>query len=92
MVTRGIVNGKALDLVKPPYPEAAKAQRASGKVAIKILIGKTGRVLAAGGMGKENAALIEVSELAALSSKFSPPVGGVTANVTGTIIYVFGWR
>jgi len=93
LVPGGIVNGKALNLVTPPYPEAAKAQRASGKVEIKILISTTGRVLAACGRGKENAALIEVSEMAALSSKFSPtPVGGVPVNVKGTIIYVFGWR
>lgn len=88
-----ILNGKALNLVRPPYPQEAKAERAQGTVNVEILIGKNGKVLSACGSNKVHPALIESSEVAALNSTFSPTtIGGNPVNVTGRIVYNFSAR
>lgn len=92
-VKGGVVNGKALNLVKPAYPQAAKNDRASGMVNVEVLIGKTGKVLSACGSDKAHKALIEASEIAALNSTFSPTtISGKAVTVTGVIVYNFTAR
>ena len=41
-VRSGIINGKALRLVKPDYPEPARAVRASGSVQVSVTINEAG--------------------------------------------------
>lgn len=84
-----IINGKALNLIKPPYPAEAKAQRLSGDAKIRVWIDEKGSVYktrpACG-----NGVLEKSSEEAALISKFSPTlVAGKPVKVTGVIIYRF---
>ncbi len=91
--TGAVLNGVALNLVKPPYPQEAKTERAQGTVAVEVLIGKTGKVLSACGSNKVHQSLIESAEIAALNSTFSPTiVGGNPVNTTGTIVYNFTAR
>lgn len=90
IISGGIVNGKAMNLVKPSYPQAAKEARATGSVSIQVFISKSGRVLAACGTGKEHESLIAASEGAALLSRFSPTLlEGKPVNVRGVIVYNF---
>lgn len=44
-VSGGVLKGKAIKRVQPPYPSIAKAARASGVVQVQISISETGEVL-----------------------------------------------
>src|ERR1051325_1036020 len=44
-VSGGILNGKAVNLVKPTYPAAGRASRASGKVEVQIVFDEIGKVI-----------------------------------------------
>ncbi|MBC7795893.1 MAG: hypothetical protein H7Z37_03360, partial [Pyrinomonadaceae bacterium] len=46
-IAGGVVNGKAINLVTPPYPPQAKAVRASGQVSVQVLIDENGDVVSA---------------------------------------------
>jgi hypothetical protein len=86
-VSGGILNGKAVTLVQPPYPLEARATRASGKVAVRIVINETGSVIRACAIAGRNV-FWKVSESAAARSKFTPTtVNGKPVKVSGTIIY-----
>lgn len=47
IVNGGIVNGKAVSLPMPEYPESAKAMKVSGVVAVNIVIDEFGNVVSA---------------------------------------------
>jgi TonB family protein len=84
-----VVNGKALKLIKPPYPQEAKNQRLTGTVKIKVKINEQGDVIEAASICSNG-----ILETAALSSarmsKFSPTfVSGRAVQVTGVIVYNF---
>ena len=88
-VSGGVVNGKAVNLVKPPYPPAAKAVRASGTVSVQVTIDENGNVISAAAVSG-HALLRAAAESAARSSKFSPTMlSGQKVKVTGTIVYNF---
>ena len=44
VIKGGILNGKAVSLPKPEYPEAAKAAKVEGKVVVDVVIGEDGTV------------------------------------------------
>src|SRR5262245_44140119 len=46
-VSGGVLQGKAIKKVQPPYPPIAKAARASGAVQVQVIIGETGEVIEA---------------------------------------------
>ena len=83
----GIINGKAIKLVKPAYP--GNARGAEGFVMVNVVIDESGTVIEA----KATCGITEfvkVVEEAALKSKFSPTLlNGQPVNVTGIIIYNF---
>jgi outer membrane biosynthesis protein TonB len=85
----GVVNGKAISMPKPPYPAAAKAVKASGTVAVQVLIDEEGNVVSANAtIG--HPLLRAVSEQAALGAKFSPTLlEGKKVKVSGIITYNF---
>ena len=91
-IQSGVVNGKALDLVKPSYPAEARLKRISGTVNVAVTIDKTGKVIhACAESGAKE--LQRASELASYKSKFSPTfLDGAAVKVTGTIIYKFAAR
>lgn len=88
-VSGGVVNGKARNLVKPAYPPAAKAVRASGAVNVQVLIDEGGRVVSASAVSG-HPLLRAAAEQAARSSSFSPTMlSGQAVKVSGTIVYNF---
>lgn len=88
-VSGGVVNGKATNLVKPPYPAAAKAVRASGAVNVQVLIDENGNVVSASATSG-HPLLRAAAVSAARSSKFSPTkLSGQSVKVTGVIVYNF---
>jgi len=85
----GVVNGRAIHLVQPPYPQEARVRGVSGKVTVQVLIDETGRVIrvcAIEGPGL----LIQAAESAARRSRFTATLlSGTPVKVNGVIIYNF---
>lgn len=78
-----------IQLVKPAYPSAAKAVRASGKVDVEVLIDENGNVICAVAINGHPLLRLS-SEKAALETKFSPTtLEGKRVKVTGTVTYNF---
>lgn len=85
----GIVNGRAIVLPKPPYPAAARAQRASGVVEISVLISSDGIVYSAEPKSG-HPALQAAATRAACGARFSKTkIDGNPVEVTGIITYNF---
>ena len=84
-----IVNGKALKLIKPPYPNEAKEKRLTGEVKIRVKINEQGDVIEARSTcGK--GILEKAAEEAAWLCKFSPTLlNKKPVQVTGVVIYRF---
>lgn len=88
-INAGLINGKALRLLKPRYPPGAGYNRISGIVQVGILVDITGKVVSAGAISG-HPALRRVSVEAACGSKFSPTkLKGVLVEVTGIVTYTF---
>lgn len=89
IVSGGVVNSKATNLVKPPYPPAARAVRASGAVNVQVTISESGSVISASAVSG-HPLLRQAAEQAARASKFSPTLlSGQAVKVTGVIVYNF---
>jgi TonB family protein len=91
VVESGVINGKALSMPKPAYPVEARQARASGTVKVKVKINEQGNVVyACGAFNDVHKALIEASEAAAYSAKFSPTLlKDKAVKVSGNIVYNF---
>ena len=88
-ISGGVVNGKATNLVKPPYPAAARAVRAAGAVNVQVTIDENGNVISASAVSG-HPLLRAAAVAAARSSKFSPTMlSGQAVKVTGVIVYNF---
>lgn len=88
-VSKGPLNGSALQLPKPTYTATAKAVGAQGQVAVQVVIDETGRVISANAVSGHLMLRAE-SERAARAAKFSPTtLSGVPVKVTGIITYNF---
>lgn len=46
-ITGGVLNGKAVSLPKPAYPEAAKVAGIGGTIGVNVVIDETGNVVSA---------------------------------------------
>lgn len=89
VISGGVLNGKAIDLVKPEYPSAARAVRASGAVNVQVTIDEEGNVISTSAVSG-HPLLRGAAEDAAKRSKFSPTLlEGVPVKVTGIIVYNF---
>jgi len=85
-IKRGIVNGKAVSLPKPNYPQEAKDFCASGLVEVEVLIGQDGNVIEAKAISGDellHASAVEAAKLA----KFT--TGHLAVKVKGILIYNF---
>ncbi len=88
-VSGGILNGKALSLPAPFYPELAKRSRASGTVEVEVVIDLSGKVISAKAL-KGPMMLQSAAEDAARRAKFSPTLlSGQPVKVSGVITYNF---
>lgn len=89
LISAGVVNGKALLLVKPEYPPAAKVVRATGAVNVQVTIDEEGNVISASAISG-HPLLRQAAEKAAKASTFTgTKLEGVPVKVTGIIVYNF---
>jgi len=88
-ISGGVLNGKAVHLVTPPYPAIARSAHASGQVNVQVLIDENGNVVAA--HATNGHPLLQAAAVAAArASKFSPTkLSGQPVKVNGVIIYNF---
>jgi periplasmic protein TonB len=88
-VTKGVINGSASNLPKPPFPAAAKAVGANGAVNVQVSIDENGNVTSARAVSG-HPLLRAVSEAAARNAKFTQTfLSGQPVKVTGVIVYNF---
>jgi len=88
-VSGGVLNGTALNLPAPMYPEAAKRMRTQGTVSVDVILDETGKVVAANATSGPPI-LREAAIQAALKAKFSPTkLSGQPVKVSGVINYKF---
>jgi TonB family protein len=88
-ISGGVVNGKAVNLVKPAYPAAARAVRAAGAVNVQVIIDEQGNVISAQAVSG-HPLLRAAAVQAARTSTFSPTLlQGQPVKVTGIIVYNF---
>ena len=88
-ISGGMINGKASNLVKPVYPAAARAVRASGAVNVQVTVDEEGNVISASAVSG-HPLLCPSAVQAARESKFNPTLlSGTPVKVTGVIVYNF---
>ena len=88
-MSKGVINGSAINLPKPIYPAAARAIHASGDVNVQVTIDESGNVISANAISG-HPLLKQVSEAAARSAKFRPTLlSDQPVKVTGLIVYKF---
>jgi TonB family protein len=90
MFSRTILNGKAVSLPKPVYPEAARERGLSGRVIVRVTIDETGKVVEAKDLCGGPPYLSESSVAAAYKARFTPTkLSGKPVTVNGVIQYNF---
>jgi TonB family protein len=88
-VSGGVLNGTAISLPTPQYPDTAKRMRISGMVSVSVVVDETGKVIAAQATSGPTP-LREAATQAALRAKFSPTkLSGQPVKVSGLINYKF---
>ncbi len=89
VIRKQIINGEAVSLPKPPYPEMAKQLKIHGMVSVQVLVDETGRVVSAKAVSG-NAFLVREAQKAALQARFAPTLlGDQPVKVSGVITYNF---
>lgn len=85
----GIVNGKAVNLVKPAYPDDARSDGASGTVNVQVVIDENGNVTFASAVSG-HPLLRKAAAQAAIASKFAPfVIKQQKVRVMGIVVYNF---
>jgi len=88
-ISGGVLNGKAISLPKPQYPQIARAAHASGTVTVQVLIDENGNVVSAHAVSGHSL-MQAVAVQAARGARFSPTkLSGQPVKVTGVITYNF---
>jgi TonB family protein len=88
-VSGGVLNGRAISLPVPVYPQMAKSSRASGLVVVEVVIDEAGKVISAKAVDGPTI-LRQAAVLAAQGARFSPTMlSGQPVKVTGQINYNF---
>ena len=88
-VSGGVLNGTALSLPPPLYPDAAKRSRTQGVVTVDVVLDETGKVVSATASSGPTM-LREAAVQAALKARFSPTkLSGQPVKVSGVINYKF---
>ncbi|HKP70216.1 MAG TPA: hypothetical protein VJV05_13095 [Pyrinomonadaceae bacterium] len=87
IISYGVLNARAVNLVQPDYPPAAKAVGVKGDVSIDVVINEKGCVVFAQAQAG-HLFLIPASKKAALASVFEPVfLGQRRIKVRGVIVY-----
>ena len=85
----GMLNGKAVSLPPPEYPEIAKRAHASGSVTVEITIDETGNVISAHAVSG-HPLLQAAAVTAARQASFTPTrLSGEPVKVAGLLVYNF---
>jgi TonB family protein len=88
-VSGGVLNGKAVSLPAPVYPEMAHRLHISGKVEVEVIVDEEGKVISAKAISGPSA-LRDVSVQAASRARFSPTkLSGQAMKISGRIEYNF---
>lgn len=88
-ISKGVINGNAIELPKPIYTQIAKAARASGIVTVQVLIDENGKVVSAHALNGHPLLQVE-SVKAAYRARFSPTLlSNEPVRVSGIITYNF---
>jgi len=88
-VSGGVLNGKALSLPAPTYPELAHRMRTTGVVAVEVVVDENGKVISARAVSGPPS-LRDASVQAALRARFSQTkLSGQPVKVSGQINYNF---
>lgn len=88
-VSGGVLNGTAVSLPPPLYPEAAKRMRTQGVVSVDVVLDETGKVVSANASSGPGI-LRDAAVQAALKARFSPTkLSGQPVKVSGVINYKF---
>lgn len=85
------INGRAISLVKPEFPETAVAAQADGEgVSLQVVVDENGNVISARCSLNCHAMLKDAAELAAAMSKFRPLIkDGQPVKYEGILLYTF---
>lgn len=90
VISGGVMNGRAVNLPRPAYPEVARTANASGTVTVQVTIDETGKVIAAVPVAG-NPLFRQAAEQAARGATFTPTMmSGKPVKITGVITYNFG--
>ena len=88
-ISGGVLNGTAISLPAPVYPDTAKRMRTTGIVTVEVVLDETGKVVAANATSGPSM-LREAAVQAALKARFSPTkLSGQPVKVSGVINYKF---
>ena len=88
-VSGGVLNGKALSLPAPIYPDFARRMHLSGLVEVEVVVDENGKVISARALAGPPS-LREVSVQAAYRARFSPTkLSGQSVKIAGRINYNF---
>lgn len=88
-ISGGVLNGTAISLPPPVYPEAAKRMRTSGVVTVDVVLDETGKVISAVATSGPSS-LRDPAVSAAMKARFSPTkLSGQPVKVSGVINYKF---
>ena len=88
-VSGGVLNGTALSLPPPAYPESAKRMKIQGMVTVEVVLDETGKVISANATDGPQM-LRDAAVLAAKRARFSPTkLSGMPVKVSGVINYKF---
>lgn len=88
-ISGGVLNGIAVNLPAPTYPEVARRMRVSGLVEVEVVLDETGKVISAKAISGPGS-LREVAVQAAYRARFSPTkLSGQPVKVSGQINYQF---
>jgi TonB family protein len=88
-ISKGVINGNAIELPKPTYTAIAKAAHASGRVTVQVLIDESGKVVSAQAVSG-HPLLQQESVKAAYRARFSPTLlSNQPVKVSGMITYNF---
>lgn len=88
-VSGGVLNGTAISLPPPIYPEPARRMRTGGIVTVEVILDETGKVVSATATSGPTI-LRDAAVQAALKARFSPTkLSGQPVKVSGIINYKF---
>jgi TonB family protein len=88
-VSGGVLNGSAISLPSPSYPDTARRMRQAGLVQVEVVVDENGKVISARAMSGPPS-LRDVAVQAAYRARFSPTkLSGQPVKVTGQINYNF---